>query len=131
MRKEGSAAIPKDVDEYLASIPKEQRAALEKLRRTIRSVAPNATEKISYQMPTFTYNGPLVAFAAFKEHCSFFPMNSSLLKKYKDELRPYSLSTGTIRFTIEEPLPVSLVKKFVKIRVKENEAKARERLRRK
>ena len=131
MRKEGSAAIPKDVDEYLASIPKEQRAALEKLRRTIRSVAPNATEKISYQMPTFTYNGPLVAFAAFKEHCSFFPMNSSLLKKYKDELRPYSLSTGTIRFTIEEPLPVSLVKKFVKIRVKENEARAKARLRKK
>ena len=129
--KEESAAVPKDVDEYLASIPKEQRAVLEKLRRTIRSVAPKATEKISYQMPTFTYNGPLVAFAAFKEHCSFFPMNSSLIQKHKDELKPYSTAAGTIRFTVEKPLPVSLVKKLVKIRVKENEAKARERLRRK
>jgi len=131
MKKEGSPAIPRDVDEYLASVPADQRAVLQKLRKTVRSVAPKATEKISYQMPTFVYNGPLVAFAAFKEHCSFFPMNSSLIKKHKDELKAYSTAAGTIRFTVGKPLPVSLVKKFVKIRVKENEARARERLRRK
>ena len=112
-----------NVDEYLAKVPAEQRATLEKLRRTIRAAAPRAVEVISYDMPMFKYHGMLVAFAAFKNHCSFFP-GAAALKTFKDELKGYQTSKGTIRFPSHKPLPASLVKRLVKARIKENEAKA-------
>ncbi|HUM06335.1 MAG TPA: DUF1801 domain-containing protein [Terriglobales bacterium] len=113
----------KDIDSYLAGVPEEARRTLEELRKAIRSAAPKATECISYAMPAYRYHGVLVYFAAFKDHCSFFP-GAGVLKSYQDELRAYSTSKGTIRFPIDKPLPAALVKKMVKARVKENEARA-------
>ena len=111
------------VEEYLNDVPTDKRIALEKLRKTIRSLVPKAEEYLSYGMPTFKYNGPLVSYAAFKEHCSLFPWNATLIKKFVEELKEYKTSKGTIQFTVEKPLPVTLVKKLIKERVKENEAK--------
>jgi uncharacterized protein YdhG (YjbR/CyaY superfamily) len=115
----------KDIDDYLSVIPEEVRTVLEKLRQTIKKAAPNAEEVISYQMPAFKYYGLLVSFAAFKNHCSFFPMNSTLIKAFKDELKPYDTAKGTIRFSVDKPLPATLVKKIVKIRIKENESRVK------
>lgn len=115
------------VEEYLNDVPADKRFALDKLRKVIQSVVPKAEEYISYGMPTFKYNGPLVSYAAFKEHCSLFPWGGSLIKKYADELKPFKTSKGTIQFTVDKPLPVALVKKLVKERMKENEAKALDR----
>lgn len=120
----GSAAKgsppPKDIDEYLAAVPEPARGTLEKLRATIRSAAPaEATEAISYRIPTFKYKGGLLAFAAFSKHCSLFPMSYSVIKMFKNELRGFDVSKGTIHFTAEKPLPDALVKKLVKARVAE------------
>ena len=111
------------VEEYLNDVPTDKRIVLEKLRKTIRSVVPKAEEYISYGMPTFKYHGPLVSYAAFKDHCSLFPWNATLIKKFGEELKEYKTSKGTIQFTVSNPIPVSLVKKLIKERVKENEAK--------
>lgn len=112
------------VAEYLMDVPDDKRIALEKLRKAIRSVVPNSEEYISYGMPTFKYIGPLVSYAAFKEHCSLFPWNATLINKFSEELKPFKTSKGTIQFTVDKPLPVALVKKFIKERMKENETKA-------
>jgi uncharacterized protein YdhG (YjbR/CyaY superfamily) len=115
---------PKDVDEYLAGVPEPARATLLKMQATIRSVVPaGTTETISYGIPTFKYMGALVGFAAFAGHCSFFPMNSSLIEEFKGELKKFATSKGTIRFALDKPLPAGLVKKMVKARIAENEAK--------
>ena len=114
---------PTSIDAYLAGIPRDARATLQTMRERIRAAAPKATEKISYGLPTFYYQGNLVAFAAFKEHCSFFPMSGSLIKAYQEELKGYPTSKGTIRFPIGEPLPALLVKKMVKQRIAQNEAR--------
>ena len=112
------------VDEYLANVPEPARTTLNKTREIIRSVVPpEAAEVISYGMPAFRYNGALVGYAAFKDHCSFFPMNASLIVKFKDELKGYSTAKGTIRFPSDKPLPPALLKKLVKARVAENELK--------
>ena len=111
------------VDDYLASVPKEARATLEKIRKTIKAAAPRATEVISYQMPMYKQNGMLVGFAAFKNHCSLFP-GSKAIATHKDELKAYGTSKGTIRFPIGKPLPAALVKKLVKTRIAENEKRA-------
>jgi uncharacterized protein YdhG (YjbR/CyaY superfamily) len=112
------------VEEYLKDVPAEKLAALEKLRKTIRSVVPNAEEYISYGMPTFRYRGRgLVSYAAFKDHCSLFPLNSTLIKTYAEDLEDFKTSKGTIQFLVDSPLPASLVKKIIKARMKENEAK--------
>ena len=111
------------VDEYMDNIPEKEKGVLEKLRKTIRSVAPKAEEYLSYGMPTFKYHGPLVSYAAFKEHCSLFPWNATLIKKFDEKLKNYKTSKGTIQFTVEKPLPVTLVKELIKERVKENEEK--------
>lgn len=113
-----------NVDEYLSSIPAKERVALESLRKIIRSVVPKAEEYISYGMPTFKFNGPLCSYAAFTNHCSLFPWNATLIKKFSEELKDYETAKGTIRFTVNKPLPVALVKKLIKERMKENEAKA-------
>jgi uncharacterized protein YdhG (YjbR/CyaY superfamily) len=113
-----------DVETYLARCPEPHRATLEKLRATIGSVVPKgATEAISYGMPSFQYKGGLVAYAAFKDHCSFFPMSGSLVGEFADELKAYKTSKGTIQFPADKPLPAALVRKMVKARVAQNEAK--------
>ena len=111
------------VEEYLDDAEPDKLAALAKLRKTILTVIPKAEEYISYGMPTFKYHGPLVSYAAFKNHCSLFPWNATLIKKFAAELKDYKTSKGTIQFTVEKPLPFPLVKKLIKERVKENEEK--------
>lgn len=112
------------VDEYLAGVPEPARSTLNKVRARIRSAVPaEATEGISYGMPAFYFNGPLVGFAAFAHHCSFFPMSGSALEEFAEELAGYSTSKGTIRFPVDKPLPAALVKKLVKARIAQNEAK--------
>ena len=113
-----------DVDAYLAKVPEPARTTLEKLRATIRSVVPpETTEALSYGIPAFRYKGGLVAYAAFKKHCSFFPMQASLIDEMKDELKGYRTSKGTLQFPLDKPLPALLVKKMVKARIAENERK--------
>lgn len=113
-----------EIDKYLKGLPKEQREALEKLRQTILSVAKGAEEKISYGMPTVYYKGNLVHYAAFKDHMSLFGASAFMTKELKDELEGYKTSKGTIQFTVEKPLPVTLVKRIVKMRMQENDANA-------
>src|SRR5689334_10387527 len=113
---------PKDVDEYLASVPEPARTTLQKVRAAVRSAVPSGTEEtITYRMPAFKYKGPLVGFAAFPSHCGFYVMSSTLLKAFKTELEGFETATGTIRFPVDKPLPVALVKKLVKARIAENE----------
>ncbi|MFN2513076.1 MAG: iron chaperone [Pyrinomonadaceae bacterium] len=121
MKKVKSGDIPKTVDEYLAALPEEARTTLEKIRKTVKAVAPQATEVISYQMPMFKQHGMLIGFAAFKDHCSIFP-GAEPIAAHKEELKGYKTSKGTIRFPIGKPLPAALVKRIVKTRIAENEA---------
>jgi uncharacterized protein YdhG (YjbR/CyaY superfamily) len=126
MRALKAASEPKDgpegVEAYLAKVPEPARTTLKKVRATIRAAAPKeATEGLSYGMPAFRYRGALVAYAAFKEHCSFFPMQASLVDKMKEELAGYRTSKGTLQFALDKPLPAALVKKMVRARVGENE----------
>jgi uncharacterized protein YdhG (YjbR/CyaY superfamily) len=117
----------RDVNDYLARLPEDSRAALEQLRQTIKSIVPEAVEVISYQIPTFKYKGRmLVSYAAFKEHCSFFP-GAAPIEAHRNELRSYQISKGTIRFPIDKPLPAALVKKLVKSRMTENEGREKNR----
>lgn len=114
----------RDVESYLAAVPEPHRTTLEKLRATIRSVVPKeATEEISYGMPSFRYKGGLVGYAAFKAHCSFFPMSGRLIEEYADKLMDYKTSKGTIQFSVDKPLPAGLVKSMVKARIAQNEQK--------
>jgi len=114
-------ATPTSVEEYLAALPEESRAALEKLRKTIKAAAPGATETISYQMPAFKDQGRfLVWYAAFKDHCSLFPASKAVRDAHGEELKPYLSGKGTLRFTTGKPIPVALVKKIVKTRMQEN-----------
>jgi uncharacterized protein YdhG (YjbR/CyaY superfamily) len=116
-------AAPKNVDEYLAGVPEPARSTLKKLRAVIRSaVPPEATEAISYGIPVFRYKGSLVWFAGFSDHCSLFP-TTSVIREFKNELKAYEISKGTIRFPVDKPLPAALVKKMVKARVAQNEQK--------
>ena len=111
---------PKTIDEYLAQLSEDKRAALEKIRKAIRAAAPKAEECISYSIPAYRQNGKLlVGFGAAANHSSFFPMNASTVKKFRDELKQYDTSKGTIRFPTNEPLPASLVRKLVKARIAE------------
>jgi uncharacterized protein YdhG (YjbR/CyaY superfamily) len=128
LKKKSPRVKVKRVNEYLASLPRESRTVLNRLRKTIREVVPQATEVISYQIPTFKHKGMLVAYAAFSHHFSLFPTGSNVVEKFKKELSPFERSRGTIRFTAEKPLPDSLVKKIVKARVAENERRAKEKI---
>jgi uncharacterized protein YdhG (YjbR/CyaY superfamily) len=117
---DSSAGGPKAVDGYLAALPKDRRAALGRLRRIIRSEAPGASETISYHMPIFKHHGMLVGFASFKEHLTFFVMSTRTMKAHRAELNTYETTAGGIHFTPAKPLPVALVRKLVRERVKEN-----------
>lgn len=123
----GATTAPiKDVDDYLAQVPPEARATLEKLRKTIKAAAPMASEVISYQMPMYKHHGMVVGFAAFKNHCSLFP-GSAVMEAHQQELKRYDTSKGTIRFPVDQPPPAALVKKLVKARIEDNEARAARR----
>src|SRR6266404_5374166 len=113
------------VDEYLEGLSKEKRAALEKIRRAIKSAAPKAEECISYGIPGFRLGGRyLMGFGAAAHHCSFYP-GAHPVKAHKDELKDYETSKGTIRFQPDHPLPATLVRKLVKTRIAEYAAKLR------
>lgn len=113
------------IDEYLDGLGAAQRAALAKLRRTIRAAAPRAEECISYQLAAFRRNGMLVAMGATGRHCAFYLMSATTLDAFKDELRGYDVGKGTIRFQPDKPLPAALVRKLVKARLAENAARRR------
>jgi uncharacterized protein YdhG (YjbR/CyaY superfamily) len=107
------------IDEYIAAFPEETQKILEELRATIRAAAPDAEEKISYQMPTFALNGNLVHFAAYKNHIGFYPTPSGI-QTFKQELSIYEGAKGSVQFPIDKPLPLKLIIKIVKFRVAEN-----------
>lgn len=109
------------IDDYLAALPADQRAALQKLRKTIHAAAPRAEECISYRIPAFRLDGRmLVWFAAAAKHCSFFP--GAVVQRFKEELRGFATSKGTVRFQPDHPLPAALVRKLVAARAAENSA---------
>ena len=113
---------PRTVDEYMAQVPAKFRPTLERLRKTIKAVAPDAEEVISYKMPAFRQNGMLVYFAAFEDHCSLFAVSSEVRRKLP-ALKPFVSGRGTLRFTAERPLPARLVARIVKLRLAENAAR--------
>jgi uncharacterized protein YdhG (YjbR/CyaY superfamily) len=120
-RKESGMEKPTSVEDYMAALPEPSRAALEELRKTIRGIAPEATEAISYGMPSFKDHGRiLVYYAAFKDHYSLFPASTTVMATLGEELKPYFSGKGTIRFDARKPLPVALVKKIVEARLEEN-----------
>ena len=115
---------PKTIDQYLAVLSADKKAALEKLRKTIRSIVPKAEECISYGLAAFRLDGKLlVAFGATANHCAFYPMSSSTVAAHQKDLKDYETSKGTIRFPADKPLPAALVKKLIKARIAENAAK--------
>lgn len=107
------------IDEYIASFVPETRAILQQLREVIRESAPDATEKISYQMPTFALHGNLVHFAAYPRHIGFYPAPSGIAA-FQQELSSYKTSKGAVQFPIDEPLPYELIGKMVRFRAAEN-----------
>lgn len=116
----------KDIDSYIASQPVEVRERLEQIRQTIKSVAPNAEEIISYQMPAFKYHGILVYFAAFKNHIGFYALPSGNAE-FEKELSIYKQGKGSVQFPLDKPIPFSLIKRIVKYRMKENLEKEKNR----
>ena len=123
MDRASDVTEPSTVDAYLARLPPDQRAALEKLRAAIKSAAPKAVECISYKIPSYRLDGRLlVHFGAAANHCAFYP-GGLPLRMLEAELADYSTSKGTIRFTPDRPLPVALVRKIVKLRIEQNAAK--------
>ncbi len=113
------AAAPKTVEDYLSRVPDPARTTLEKVRTAVRSVVPpDTTEVISYGIPAFRHKNVLVWYAAFAKHCSFFP-TAAVIAEFKDELKPYTISKGTIQFPTDKPLPATLIKKMVKLRLQQ------------
>jgi len=112
------------VDQYLTALPENARTTLEKIRKTIKAAVPKAEEVISYQIPTYKYNGrAFIAFAGFKNHCSVFTMSHAVMKQFKDDLKDYDTSGVTIHFPLDKPLPAALVKKLCAAKITENEEK--------
>ena len=109
----------KTIDEYISMFPDEVQTILNQVRQTIRGAAPEAEETINYQMPTFTLNGNLVHFAAFKTHIGFYPTPTGI-EAFKEELAPYKGAKGSVQFPIDQPVPLSLIRRIVEYRVKEN-----------
>ncbi len=121
MNKAGNTKTAQNVDEYLQNLPEEVQAVLEQVRQTIRSTAPQAKEAISYQIPGYTYFGPLVYFAGYKNHCSLFVTNKQIFKIFTEELQEFKTPGTTIHFTVKKPLPGSLIQRIVQYRMQENE----------
>ncbi|MFL6200112.1 MAG: iron chaperone [Thermoanaerobaculia bacterium] len=120
---ETGRAKPQDIDEYIAAFSPEVQEILQRIRRAIRSVAPEAQETISYQIPTFTFHGILVHFAAFKNHIGFYPPVAGDARLEK-AIEPYAGEKGNLRFPFSEPIPYRLIERIVKLRMKQNLAKA-------
>lgn len=112
------------IDEYIAHFPDDVQAVLQKVRKTIRKVAPDAQEKINYGIPTFTLNGNLVHFAGFKGHIGFYPTPSGI-EKFKQELSKYEGAKGSVKFPLNQPIPYELITKITQFRVREQLAKAK------
>ena len=119
IKRKGAATI----EEYIADFTKDIQKILEELRATIRKAAPEAEETINYGIPTFTLKGNLVHFAAFKNHIGFYPTPTGI-EKFKNELSAYAGAKGSVQFPLDKPLPLGLITKIVKFRVKENLDKA-------
>jgi uncharacterized protein YdhG (YjbR/CyaY superfamily) len=113
---------PSDIDEYISTFPEDIQEILQKIRKTVRNAAPDATETISYQIPTFKQSENIVHFAAFSKHISFFPTSSGV-RKFRKELAGYETSKGTIKFTLGKPIPYVLISKITKFRVAESMGK--------
>jgi uncharacterized protein YdhG (YjbR/CyaY superfamily) len=111
--------VSKNIDEYIADFPKDVQKLLQQLRSTIKKTAPNAEEKIAYGIPTFTLNGNLVHFGAYKTHIGFYPAPSGL-EAFEKELAPYVTGKGTAQFPLDKPLPLDLITEIVKFRVMKN-----------
>jgi uncharacterized protein YdhG (YjbR/CyaY superfamily) len=111
------------IDEYLNNQNTEDKEVMQQLREFIHKQAPQAEESISYSMPAFKYHGLLVAFLACKNHYGFYPCAGSTVEKFKDELKGFETTKGSIHFTKEKPIPLQLLKKIIKERMKENEIK--------
>jgi len=121
--KKAKSGTPQSIDQYMAGVPEPARTTLKKMRTAIRSALPSdATETISYRIPAFKRKNILVWFAAFSDHCSLFP-TASVIAEFKDELKGYSTSKGTIHFPLDKPPPIALIKKIVKARVKQDQRK--------
>ncbi len=116
-------SVPQTIDDYIAGFPEEVQVLLEKVRATIRKAAPAAEEKISYQIPTFTLKGNLVHFGGFKKHIGFYP-GSAGIANFKKELAGYHSAKGSVQFPFDKPIPVGLIAKIVKFRLKQNLEKA-------
>jgi uncharacterized protein YdhG (YjbR/CyaY superfamily) len=112
-------STPKTIDEYIAGFPPDIQELLEKIRLTITKAAPDAKEKISYQIPTFALKGNLVHFAAFKHHIGFYPTSSGI-ERFRQELSAYKVTKGAVRFPLDKPIPYTLITDIVEFRVKEN-----------
>ena len=107
--------VPTTIREYIAGFPKDVQPILKKLHATMRTAAPAADESISYGIPTFKVDGkPVAYFAGFKEHVSVFPVTAPIKAKFEKELVPYKMSTGTVRFPLDEPIPYALITRIVK-----------------
>lgn len=123
MKKTSASKAPGSIDEYLAAVPEPAHDTLQKLRATIQSALPtDAVETISYGIPAFRLKKVVVYFAAFKNHCSFFP-TAAVIDEFRDELKNYTISKGTIQFPVDKPLSSALVKKMVKARLAQIESK--------
>ncbi|HBN08711.1 MAG TPA: hypothetical protein DD435_08705 [Cyanobacteria bacterium UBA8530] len=127
---EGKPISSGSIDEYISKFPSEVQEILKTLRKVIKDSAPEAEEKISYQMPTLALHGNLVHFAAFKNHIGFYPTPSGI-EAYKNELSEYKGAKGSIQFPLEKPLPYELISKIVQFRVAENRQKAESKLKKK
>lgn len=123
---ESNSTAPETMDEYIANFPTEIREILENIRTLIKTAAPDAIEKISYQMPTFYLNGNLVHFAAFKKHIGLYPTPSGV-EEFQKELAPYVKAKGSIQFPLDKPIPYDLIGQIVAYRAQENLAKAAKR----
>jgi uncharacterized protein YdhG (YjbR/CyaY superfamily) len=120
----------KNIDEYIAGFPEDVRQLLEEMRSTIQKVAPKAEETIKYGMPTFVFNGNLVYFAAYKNHIGFYPAPVGVAE-FKKAISPYEAGKGTLQFPLDKKLPLALIGKIVKFRVKQNSEKAKAKLKKK
>lgn len=123
-RAKTNPKVAASVDDYLARLDEPERTTLANLRAQIMRAAPEATEVISYQIPTYRHHGPLVHFAAQPKHLSFTVVSLDVMNAFRDELRDFDVSGRTIRFSARKPLPAALVRRIVEARVLENEARA-------
>jgi len=120
---DNSQPAPQTIDAYVAGFPEDVQVVLQLIRQTIHETAPEATEAISYQMPTFKLHGNLVHFGAFKNHIGFYPVPSGM-EAFKDELAGYKQGKGSVQFPLDKPMPLDLIRRMVRFRVEESRAAA-------